>query len=87
MSTPIERTTKAGTAYFSLVFGAGFAMGTIRVPFVAPRLGERAAELIEMPFMLVVVVLAASFVTKRFALPATIPVRLDTRFQSGHDHA
>ena len=69
-------TIKAGIAYFSLVFGAGFVMGAIRVPFLAPRLGERVAELIEMPFMLLVIVVAARFITKRFALPATALVRL-----------
>lgn len=53
-------------------------MGTIRVPFLVPRLGERAAELIEMPFMFVVIVLAARFIAKRFALPATLLVRLST---------
>ncbi|MDZ7618419.1 MAG: hypothetical protein U1E05_15550 [Patescibacteria group bacterium] len=65
-------------AYFSLAFGAGFIMGAIRVPFLVPRLGERSAELIEMPFMLVVIVLAARFITQRFALPAITLVRLST---------
>jgi predicted MFS family arabinose efflux permease len=55
--------------YFMLVFGAGFVSGSIRVPFLVPRLGERAAELIEMPFMLVVIVLSAQFITRRFSLP------------------
>jgi hypothetical protein len=76
MSTLSLSTLKAGIAYFSLAFGAGFIMGAIRVPFLVPRLGERIAELIEMPFMLVVIVLAARFITQRFALPATTPVRL-----------
>ncbi|MFN3543620.1 MAG: hypothetical protein ACK4UX_02065 [Thiobacillus sp.] len=74
------RTIKAGMAYFFLTFGAGFIMGTIRVPFLAPRFGERVAERIEMPFMLIVIVLAARFITKRFALPATVPVRLTAGF-------
>lgn len=76
MSTLRLRTLKAGMAYFSLAFGAGFVMGAIRVPFLVPRLGERIAELIEMPFMLVVIFLAARFITQRFDLPATAPVRL-----------
>ena len=76
MNTLSLRTLKAGIAYFSLAFGAGFIMGAIRVSFLMPRLGERIAELIEMPFMLVVIVLAARFITQRFALPATVPVRL-----------
>ncbi len=80
MSTLCLRTIKAGIAYFSLAFGAGFIMGAIRVPFLVPRLGERIAELIEMPFMLIVIVLAARFITQRFALPATVWVRLSTGF-------
>jgi hypothetical protein len=76
MSTLRLRTLKAGMAYFFLAFGAGFFLGAIRVTFLVPRLGERIAELIEMPFMLVVIFLAASFITQRFALPATAPVRL-----------
>jgi len=69
-------TLKAGLAYFALVFGAGFLLATVRLPFVVPRLGERWAELIEMPLMLVAIVLAARHVVRRFALPATLPARL-----------
>ena len=58
----------AAAAYFAWVFGAGFMMGLIRVPFLAPRLGARAAELIEMPVMLCVIVLSARWIVKRFAL-------------------
>lgn len=70
------RILRAGLAYFALVFAAGFVLGAIRVPFLVPRLGVRAAELIEMPLMLVVVVLAARFIVRRFGLPAIAPVRL-----------
>lgn len=80
MSTLSLRTIKAGMTYFSLAFGAGFIMGAIRVPFLVPRFGERIAELIEMPFMLVVIVLAARFITQRFALPANALVRLSAGF-------
>jgi len=66
----------AGAAYFALVFGAGFALGSIRVPFVVPRLGERISELIEMPFMLIAIVFSARFIARRFTLPAATPVRL-----------
>jgi hypothetical protein len=63
---------EAGLVYFALVFGLGFLLGTIRVPFIVPRLGQRKAELIEMPFMLVGIVLAARFVVTYYALPNTI---------------
>ncbi|MEQ1515800.1 MAG: hypothetical protein ABL931_04835 [Usitatibacteraceae bacterium] len=72
------RNVKAALAYFALVFGAGFMLGMIRVPFLVPRVGERIAELIEMPIMFVVIIYAARFVVKRFALPASVPPRLTT---------
>ena len=50
---------RAGAAYFALVFGAGFVLGMVRVPFLVPRLGERWAELVEMPIMAAVIFLAA----------------------------
>jgi hypothetical protein len=59
---------KPALVYFALVFGTGFALGAIRVPLLVPRLGERYAELLEMPFMLVAIVLAARFVVRRYPL-------------------
>jgi hypothetical protein len=70
----------AALAYFGLVFGTGFILGAIRVPLLVPRLGVRVSELIEMPFMLVAVVLAARYVSRRFALPASCGVRLSVGF-------
>jgi hypothetical protein len=70
------RTIRAGVAYFAIVFGAGFVLGTIRVPFLVPHLGERASELIEMPFMAAVILVSARFISTRFALPAATIVRL-----------
>ena len=59
---------RAGLAYFALVFGAGFLLGAVRVPLVVPRLGERWAELAEMPLMAVVIFLAAGCVLRRFPI-------------------
>jgi hypothetical protein len=67
---------RAALSYVALVFGAGFLLGMIRVPLLVPRLGVRTAELLEMPVMLVVSVLAARFVVRRFALPPSAGVRL-----------
>jgi hypothetical protein len=58
------------------VFGAGFVLGAIRVSLLVPRVGERTAELLETPVMLVVVFLAARFVVRRFRLPRSVAVRL-----------
>ena len=51
------------------MFGAGFVLGPIRVLWVVPRLGTRAAELLEAPIMLAVVVVAARWVTRKLAVP------------------
>ena len=74
------RNFKPAVRYFALVLGTGFVLGVIRVPFIVPRLGERYAELLEMPFMLVAIVLAARHVVRRFNLPASLPVRLQVGF-------
>jgi len=75
-STKLMASFKAAVAYFALVLGTGFVLGTIRVPFLVPRLGERYAELLEMPIMFVVIVLAARYVVRRFKLPPSPSVRL-----------
>jgi hypothetical protein len=80
MSNIPLRTIKAGMTYFALVFGAGFVLGAIRVPFLVPHLGERVAELIEMPFMFVVILVSARFITNRFTLPVNLLPRLGAGF-------
>jgi hypothetical protein len=70
------KVAQAGLLYFACVFGAGFALGSIRVPLLVPRLGVRTAELIEMPLMLCVIVLAARWVVRRCALRPTPAARL-----------
>ena len=52
--------------YFSLVFGAGFLLGPVRVLWLVPRIGERWAELAEAPFMLAAIFLSARVVVRRF---------------------
>lgn len=57
---------KAAATYFALVFGVGFLLGCVRVPLLVPRVGVRTAELIEAPFMLLAIVLAARWITRAF---------------------
>jgi hypothetical protein len=56
----------AGVRYMAIVIGAGVMFGIVRVAAVVPRLGERWAELAEMPFMAVVIVFAAGDMLRRF---------------------
>lgn len=53
---------QAAVLYFLLVFGSGFVLGIGRVLLGVPLLGERAAELMEMPLMLTVIVVTARWV-------------------------
>jgi hypothetical protein len=74
------RTFKPAVLYFAIVLGTGFVLGSIRVPFLVPRFGERYAELLEMPIMFVVIVVAARYVVQRFDLPVNLSVRLQVGF-------
>jgi hypothetical protein len=73
---PLTKTFRAGLAYFALVFGAGFILGPVRIIWLVPRLGERAAELVEEPVMLAVIWLAARFLVRRLAVPPAAGPRL-----------
>ena len=62
----MKKTMLAGLMYFAMVLGAGFVFGSIRVPLVVPRIGERWAELAEMPIMAAVIFFSAGFILRRF---------------------
>ena len=62
----MSKTIQAGLVYFATVLGTGFVLGVFRVPFLVPRLGERWAELAEMPIMAAVVFIAAGYILRRF---------------------
>ena len=62
----LSKTLRAALVYFARVFGVGFLLGLIRVPFVVPRIGERYAELAEMPLMFVAIYFASRYVLRRF---------------------
>jgi len=67
---------KAGVVYFAIVFGTGFVLGTIRTLWIVPRLGVRTAELLETPFMLVAIVLTASWISHRLDNTGGSSIRL-----------
>jgi hypothetical protein len=64
---------RAAATYFGIVFGVGFVLGSVRVPFLVPRFGERMAELAEMPFMFLAVVVAAGYVVRRYGSTVSSP--------------
>jgi hypothetical protein len=72
----VGRIVRAALLYFALVFGAGFLLAPLRILWLMPRVGQRWAELIELPVMLVVIVLAGRFVVARLAVPRSPPARL-----------
>jgi hypothetical protein len=67
---------KAGLLYFLIVFGIGFVLGAIRLFWVVPHFGTRAAELMEMPFMLIAVIWAARWLVRQLAIPSALWARL-----------
>ncbi len=67
---------KAGLCYFALTFGAGFLLGPLRMLVLVPRIGARAAELLELPVMVVVTWLAARWTIRRFQVPYSTGLRL-----------
>jgi hypothetical protein len=70
------KVARAGVVYFAVVFAAGFALGVIRTLLVVPRVGARAAELGEIPVMLVVSYLAARWVIRRRKVSPAASARL-----------
>ncbi len=71
---------RSGLLYFTLVFGVGFILGTIRTLWLVPRLGQRTAELIEEPIMFVVIVLASRWVIQRMRVLPRVSARLGVGF-------
>jgi hypothetical protein len=72
----IQQLAMPALAYFAIVFGIGFLLGSIRVLWLVPQLGLRYAELAEMPIMLLAIFFAARWVTQYFAVPPAISSRL-----------
>ena len=62
----MPKTVRAALLYFAIVLGTGFVLGMFRVPILVPRIGERWAELAEMPFMAAVIFFSAGYVLRRY---------------------
>lgn len=60
----------AAFRYFAIVFALGFALGTIRTLVIAPRVGETAAVLMELPLMLAASWIVAHRLVRRTGLAA-----------------
>lgn len=74
------RAAKAGLAYFTIIFAAGFVLGVARMLIVLPRLeskphSETFAVLIELPIILVISWFVSLRLTRCLQVDATIPAR------------
>lgn len=71
---------RAALLYFAVVFGVGFVLGVIRVLLVVPRIGARAAELLEAPIMASAAIVAARWIVRRMDVAAAPRARLTMGF-------
>jgi hypothetical protein len=72
----IRAAITAGCAYFLIVFAAGFALGTMRIFFLAPKFGETSSVLFELPIMLLISWFACQWIVSRWQLSPGIGIRL-----------
>jgi hypothetical protein len=59
------RSLLAGAAYFAIVFAAAFALGTVRVLYVVPAVGDVWGTLLEAPFTLAISWLVSAWLLGR----------------------
>jgi hypothetical protein len=71
----MRRALIAATVYFFILFALGFVLGTIRVLFVAPRIGVLSATLAEVPLMLIAAHLMCRWAIRRWQVPTTLSAR------------
>ena len=71
----MKRALIASSIYFLALFGLGFALGTIRVLIVAPRYGELAATLAEVPLMLLAAMYICQRVIRHWHVPGAMKLR------------
>lgn len=68
-----SRPLLAALAYFLIVFAAAFALGTVRVAVIAPRIGALWATALEVPIVLAISWPAAAAVMRRAHIAAIGP--------------
>ena len=64
-AAPVSKTIRA-RSFISQSCSVPVLYGVFRVPILVPRIGERWAELVEMPLMAAVIFFAAGYVLHRF---------------------
>ena len=67
---------KAGAAYFAIIFSLGFLLGTLRVLFIIPRIGELAATMLELPVILTASWFVSGWLIKRLRVAPDTASRL-----------
>lgn len=67
---------KAGIIYFLITVGAEFVLEVIRLQVVALHVGERLAEMLEIPNVLLATIIGSRWVVNRFTLPPLPGIRL-----------
>ena len=72
----MSRGLVAGIAYVAVVFALAFLLGIVRVTVTAPRIGELAATLLEVPIVLAASWVACGWAVRRFAVPGDLASRL-----------
>lgn len=60
-----SRVIRLAAFYFGAVFAAGYVLGILRTTFFVPLVGTRYAELIEIPFMLLIVYFVGRLISQR----------------------
>jgi len=71
---------KAGALYFLIAVGAEFVLEVVRLQVVALHVGERFAEMLEIPNVLLATLIGARWVVDRFTLPPLPGIRLSVGF-------
>jgi hypothetical protein len=71
---------RAGLLYAFALFAIGFALALVRIPILAPRIGETAAVLVELPLMLIAAWHISRTLVQRLSLPHNDRLRMGAVF-------